>query len=58
MRPIEHNLSKKEQKSVLSKFKITKNARVIAEALKLSRHKVMSFLESEGLRTYSDKSYT
>ena len=57
MRPSSITLTKKEQKSVLSKFKTTKNARAIAEELKVPRHQVMAFLESQRLVSYSEGSY-
>ena len=57
MRPSSITLSKKDQKSVLSKFKTTKNARTIAESLGVSRYQVMAFLERQGLVSYSEGSY-
>lgn len=57
-RPQTVTLSKKDQKSVLSKFKsVTKNARSIAETLGLPRHQVMAFLEQQRLASYSEGSY-
>jgi hypothetical protein len=57
------NLSKKDQKTVLSmwmgnkKEKGIKNARKIAETLNLPRHHVMAFLEDRGECSFSEKSY-
>jgi len=57
MRPSSITLSKKDQKSVLSKFKTTKSARTIAESLGISHRQVMAFLEHQGLASYSEGSY-
>ena len=57
MRPSSITLTKKDQKSVLSRFKTTKNARAIAEDLNLPRHQVMAFLEHQSLASYSEGSY-
>ena len=56
-RPRSITLSSKEQKSVLSAFKSTRNARAISEDLGISRLQVMAFLESKKLAKYSDGSY-
>lgn len=56
-RPTRITLSSKEQKSVLSAFKHSTNARAIAEDLGLPRYQVMAFLESKKLAKYSDGSY-
>jgi len=41
-----------------NKVKPVRNARKIAEDLRLSRREVMAFLESRGLRRYSEGSYS
>lgn len=62
-RPARSNLTKAQQKIVLSKFKGSKtekpmlNARKISNVTGFPRHHVMAFLEEKGLRTYSDSSY-
>lgn len=62
-RPLSKPLSKKEQTSVLSMFKGTKqrkgvkNARVIAETLNVPRSRVMTYLNDLGLTNYSESSY-
>jgi len=56
-RPSSINLTKKEQKSILSVRKTTANARTIAESLGLPRYHVMAFLEESGLNSYSEGSY-
>jgi len=62
-RPLSKPLSKKEQASVLSMFKGTKqregtkNARVIAETLSVPRSRVMMYLNDQGLTNYSKSSY-
>ena len=58
-RPVAVTLSKKDQRSVLSAWKKgTHNARRIAEDLNLKRHWVMFFLESQGLTSFSEGSYS
>lgn len=56
-RPASVTLTKKEQKSVLSKFKTTKSAHAIAESLGVPRRQVMAFLERQQLASYSPGSY-
>jgi len=56
-KPSQISLTSKEQKSVLSQFKTTKNARTIADSLDLPRYHVMAFLESKKLAKYSEGSY-
>ena len=56
-KPKECSLKKKEQSAVMRDFKTIKNARKIAENLKLPRYQVMYLLESKGLASYSESSY-
>ena len=57
-KPQEVTIPKRAQKSVLSMFKkTTKDARRISDELQLPRHQVMYFLETEGLKEYSEGSY-
>ena len=62
-RPTEVNLSKSEQKQVMSLWKGSKtqkgihNARKIASIMNLPRNQVMYFCESQGWCCYSDSSY-
>lgn len=56
-RPTSINLTSKEQKSVLSAFKHSTNARAIAEDLGLPRRQVMAFLESKRMAHYSEGAY-
>ena len=56
-KPMSVTLKKMEQKSVLKEWKVTKNARKIAEKLGLPRHHVMYFLETQNLCSFSESSY-
>lgn len=57
-KPTEVKLTKKQQKDVLRMYnKETKTAQKIAEALSIPRFQVMYFLETSGLKSYSDASY-
>ena len=51
-KPTRVTLSSKEQKAVLKETKKTKNARAIADSLRLSRHQVMFFMEQQGMANY------
>ena len=59
----EVKLTKVQQRKVLSMFngnkkrKGVKSAHTIASNLSVPRHYVMYFLETEGLRSYSESSY-
>ena len=57
-RPTQITLKKAEQKSILKEWKVTKNARKIAEKMGLPRHQVMLFCESQNLCTFSESSYS
>ena len=56
-RPTRITLSSKEQKSILSAFKHSTNARTISEDLGLPRRQVMAFLESKRLASFSEGAY-
>jgi len=57
-KPASVTLSKKDQKSVLSRFKSgVTGARRIAEDLGFPRYQVMFVLEENGLASYSEGSY-
>ena len=62
-KPSAITLSAKQQQKVLSMFKgskvtkATKNARVIASELNVSRYQIMAFLEKSKLASYSLGSY-
>jgi len=56
-RPTTVTLTTKEQKEVLKEWKTTKNARKIAEKLKLPRAQVMIWCENQNLCKFSDSSY-
>jgi len=62
-KPTTVTLSAKQQQKALSMFKgsksikATKNARVIAKELNVSRYQIMAFLEKSKLTTYSVGSY-
>ena len=62
-RPTEVQLSKKDQKAVLSmwmgnkKESGVKNARKIADTTNLPRYHVMAFLEEQGKCSFSEGSY-
>ena len=56
-RPTQMTLKSKEQKAVMKEWKVTKNARKIAEKLGLRRHQVMLYLEMERLCSFSEGSY-
>jgi hypothetical protein len=56
-RPTQMTLKSKEQKAVMKEWKVTKNARKIANTLKLPRYQVMFFLEMERLCSFSEGSY-
>jgi predicted enzyme involved in methoxymalonyl-ACP biosynthesis len=56
-RPTQMTLKPKETKAIMKEWKVTKNARKIAEKLGLKRHQVMLFLETERLCSFSEGSY-
>lgn len=58
-KPTEVRLNKKEQKTVLSRVKAgVSNAKTIAKELGKSRYDIMFFLETQGLKKYSESSYS
>ena len=56
-KPSSVTLTSKQQKAVMKEAKKTTNARKIADSLKLPRHQVMYFLETQGVASYSEGSY-
>jgi hypothetical protein len=58
-KPTEVRLNKKEQKTVLSRVKAgILNVRETAKEFKKSRYDIMFFLEEQGLKKYSESSYS
>jgi len=58
-KPTELTLKEKQKKDVLKEFnKNSKNARTIAQTLKVPYRQVMLFLEQQKLRYYSENSYS
>jgi hypothetical protein len=62
-KPSKITLSVREQKQIMKRYKGSKsekpvtNARAIATEMHLPRYQVMAFLETQGVKHYSESSY-
>ena len=57
-RPSQLTVTKKDAKSIMKEWKVTKNARKIAQKLSLPHRQIMLYLETNHHASYSDGSYS